>query len=180
MMFGEHSFPSNCTGYQSRFFVRSNTGNIALRLAEVQPPNTVDTPSLSISFDAFCAKVDGSDAPSSTRALICLPSTPPVALISSIASISAFFTVISLIAIVPVSDWSTPTDTLSPAGALALSPPPEQEASASAQAEVASISSLERIMMCRSPPGRPVVALRHSGWDQGYGMRAIPRMRHLT
>src|SRR3546814_8127782 len=64
MMLGEHSLPSNCTGYQSRFLVFSNTGSIALRLDEVQPPNTVTTPSLSISLVAFCAKVAGSDAPS--------------------------------------------------------------------------------------------------------------------
>src|SRR3546814_11838884 len=84
MMLGEHSLPSNCTGYQSRFLVFSNTGSIALRLDEAQPPNTVTTPSLSISLVAFCATVAGSDAPSSVTASTCLPMTPPAPLISSI------------------------------------------------------------------------------------------------
>jgi hypothetical protein len=43
----------------------SNTGSIALRLDEVQPPNTAATQSLLISFWAFSANTVGSDAPSS-------------------------------------------------------------------------------------------------------------------
>ena len=79
----------------------SKTGSIALRLAEVQPPKTAATLSPVISFSAFSAKVGQSDAPSSTTGSICLPSTPPAALISSIASSSASRTATSLIAIVP-------------------------------------------------------------------------------
>ena len=87
----------------------SKTGSIALRLAEVQPPNTAATLSCEISFWAFSAKVGQSDAPSSTTGSIFLPSTPPAALISSIASSSASLTETSLIAIVPLSECRMPT-----------------------------------------------------------------------
>ena len=43
---------------------------------------------------------------------ICLPSTPPALLISSMARTSAFFTATSLIDIVPLSDCRTPTLTV--------------------------------------------------------------------
>src|SRR3546814_4346587 len=107
MMLGEHSLPSNCTGYQSRFLVFSNTGSIALRLDEVQPPNTVTTPSLPISLVAFSAKVAGSDAPSSVTASTRLRMTPPAALISRIAVRVLFFTVTSLIALVRAEEHTS-------------------------------------------------------------------------
>lgn len=54
-----------------------------------------------MSFSAFSANTAGSDAPSSETISICLPSTPPSALISSTASAIESRTVTSEIAIVP-------------------------------------------------------------------------------
>ncbi len=87
----------------------SKTGSMALRLDEVQPPNTAATQSLLISFSAFSANTVGSDAPSSPTSWICLPSTPPAALISSTASLIESRTVTSEIAIVPDSEFNEPT-----------------------------------------------------------------------
>ena len=67
---------------------------------------------------------------------IFLPKTPPAALISSIASISASTTVVSLIAIVPLRECNIPTLMVSPAAAglaavsgevvaVGVSPPPQ-------------------------------------------------------
>src|SRR5215470_5876245 len=113
-MYGELSSPSYCTGYQSNALFRSKTGSIALRLAEVQPPNTAATLSWEISFCAFSANVGQSEAPSSTTGSSFLPSTPPAALTSSMASSSAFLTVTSLIAIVPLNECRIPTLMVSP------------------------------------------------------------------
>src|SRR5712691_10015772 len=93
-MFGEASSPSYCTGYQSR---------------PLSDSKTVATWSFWISFLACSAKVGQSEAPSSMIGSIFLPSTPPLALISSIAISSASLTEVSLIDIVPISEWSTPT-----------------------------------------------------------------------
>ena len=103
--------------------LRSKTGSIALRLAEVQPPNVAATLSVEMSFCAFSANVGQSEAPSSTTGLSCLPSTPPAALISSIASSSASRTETSEIAIVPLSECRMPTGIVSPPGV-----PPEVDA----------------------------------------------------
>jgi hypothetical protein len=88
-----------------------------LRLAEVQPPKTTGTWSWSISFLDFSAKVGQSEAPSSTMysILYFLPSTstPPAALISSIAIFSVSTRVDSEMAMVPVSECRMPTVTLS-------------------------------------------------------------------
>jgi hypothetical protein len=108
-MYGELSSPSYCTGYHSSARLRSKTGSIALRLADVQPPKTVATLSWEMSFCAFSAKVGQSDAPSSTTGSIFLPSRPPAWLISSMASSSASRTVTSLMAIVPLSECRMPT-----------------------------------------------------------------------
>src|SRR5882757_6226372 len=113
-MSGELSRPSYCTGYDSRLLYCSNTGNIALRLAEVQPPKTVATLLTVMSCFAFSAKVGQSEAPSWVTTWSCLPSTPPAALTSSIASSSAFFTATSLMAIVPLSEWRSPTLMMAP------------------------------------------------------------------
>jgi hypothetical protein len=69
--------------------------------------------SFSSSFFAFSAKVGQSLAPSSWMNLIWRPSTPPMALIWSIASFSASWAPVSLIAIVPVREWRIPTVTVS-------------------------------------------------------------------
>src|SRR5947208_2695484 len=108
-MYGDVSRPSYCTGYQSSALFFSNTGSMALRLADVHPPNVVATLSTEISFCAFSAKVGQSDAPSSTLASSFLPRTPPLALISSIAMSSASRTDTSLMAMVPLSECRTPT-----------------------------------------------------------------------
>src|SRR5215468_5122466 len=113
-MYGELSSPSYCTGYHSNALFRSKTGSIALRLAEVQPPNTAATLSWEISFCAFSANVGQSEAPSSTTGSSFLPSTSPAALTSSMASSSASLTVTSLIAMVPLNECRMPTLMVSP------------------------------------------------------------------
>ena len=103
----------------------SKTGSTALRLAEVQQPKTTATLSLEISFLDFSAKVGQSEAPSSTIGSSFIFMTPPAALISSIAIRVASRTEVSEIAIVPLSEWSTPTlmvpPVLAAAGAAAFS-----------------------------------------------------------
>src|SRR5882672_9369985 len=89
----------------------SNTGSTALRDAEVQQPMTEATLSLTRSFFAFSAKVGQSLPPSSWMNLILRPSTPPSALICSMASFSACTEPVSLIAIVPVTECKMPTVT---------------------------------------------------------------------
>src|SRR5580692_5619038 len=89
----------------------SNTGNTALREAEVQQPITAAHLSLTRSFFAFSAKVGQSLAPSSWTNLIWRPSTPPDELIWSIASFSASTDPVSLIAMVPVTECRIPTVT---------------------------------------------------------------------
>src|SRR5215831_1853631 len=89
----------------------SNTGSTALREAEVQQPMTDAHLSLTRSFLAFSAKVGQSLAPSSWMNLILRPSTPPAALICSIASFSASTDPVSEIAMVPVTECRMPTVT---------------------------------------------------------------------
>ena len=82
---------------------------MALRLALVQPPKMTSTPSSSSSLRAFSAKVGQSLAPSSTIGSIWRPSTPPLALISSIAINVESRTVVSLMDMVPLSECKMPT-----------------------------------------------------------------------
>src|ERR1700754_4061336 len=89
----------------------SNTGSTALRDADVQQPITDATLSLTRSFFAFSAKVGQSLAPSSWMNLILRPSTPPDALICSMASFSACTEPVSEMAIVPVTECRMPTVT---------------------------------------------------------------------
>ena len=89
----------------------SNTGSTALRDAEVQQPMTDAHLSCTRSFLAFSAKVGQSLAPSSWMNLILRPSTPPWALICSMASFSASTEPVSLIAMVPVTECRMPTVT---------------------------------------------------------------------
>src|ERR1700757_2477454 len=86
----------------------SNTGSTALREAEVQQPITEAHLSLTSSFLAFSAKVGQSLAPSSWMNLILRPSTPPCALICSMASFSASTEPVSEIAMVPVTECRMP------------------------------------------------------------------------
>src|SRR5947207_15798882 len=113
-MSGELSRPSYCTGYHSRPLYCSNTGSIALRLAEVQPPKTVATLSTVMSCFAFSAKVGQPEAPSWVTTWSCLPRTPPAALTSSIARGSGFLTATSLLAVVPLRGFVPPTVMLDP------------------------------------------------------------------
>src|SRR5258705_835173 len=89
----------------------STTGNTALRDAEVQQPMIAATLSLTSSFLAFSANVGQSLAPSSWMNLILRPSTPPAALICSMASFSAWIEPVPEIAIVPVAECRMPTVT---------------------------------------------------------------------
>src|SRR6266540_394163 len=89
----------------------STTGSTALREAEVQQPMIAATLSLTSSFLAFSANVGQSLAPSSWMNLILRPSTPPAALICSMASFSAWIEPVSEIAIVPVAECRMPTVT---------------------------------------------------------------------
>src|SRR5882724_5151868 len=89
----------------------SNTGSTALRDADVQQPMTDATLSLTRSFFAFSAKVGQSLPPSSWMNLILRPSTPPCALICSMASFSACTEPVSLMAMVPVTECKMPTVT---------------------------------------------------------------------
>src|SRR5882724_511977 len=89
----------------------SNTGSTALREADVQQPITDAHLSLTRSFFAFSAKVGQSLAPSSWMNLILRPSTPPEALICSIASFSASTEPVSEMAMVPVTECRMPTVT---------------------------------------------------------------------
>ena len=100
--------------------VRFNDRSTALRLADVQQPKIAATLSLWISFFAFSANVGQSDAPSSTTASSFLPSTPPAALTSSIASSSASLTDTSLTAMVPLRECRIPTLIVPLVGAAAL------------------------------------------------------------
>src|SRR3954468_14049294 len=89
----------------------SMTGSTALRDAEVQQPMIAETLSLTSNFLAFSAKVGQSLAPSSWMNLILRPSTPPMALICSMASFSASIEPVSEIAMVPVAECRMPTVT---------------------------------------------------------------------
>src|SRR6476469_5988731 len=89
----------------------SMTGSTALRDAEVQQPMIAATLSLTSSFLAFSAKVGQSLAPSSWMNLILRPSTPPAALICSMASFSASIEPVSEMAMVPVAECRMPTVT---------------------------------------------------------------------
>ncbi|SCI85960.1 Uncharacterised protein [uncultured Butyricicoccus sp.] len=109
----------------------------------------VATPSLSISFSALAAKVEGWDAPSSSTYAIWQPLMPPALLISSMASTSASRTDISEIAIEPVSECSRPTFTVPPSAeesalsaAGAEEPPPQAVMVASSAAQTAPAESL--------------------------------------
>src|SRR5213595_3679871 len=95
---------------------RSKTGSTDLRLTEVQQPKTTETLSLTSNCSAFSAKSGQLDAGSTTTGSIIyfLPPTftPPDLLISSKVNNSTSFNDVSLMAIVPLREWSTPTLTV--------------------------------------------------------------------
>src|SRR6185437_6060569 len=86
-----------------------NTGSTDLRDTEVQQPNTTETLSLVISSRAFSANNGQFDAGSTTTASSFLPSTPPFLFCSSMRNSIVSFSVVSLMAIVPESEWRIPT-----------------------------------------------------------------------
>jgi hypothetical protein len=80
-----------------------------LRDTLVQQPNTTATLSWLISCLAFSANSGQFDAGSTTTGSSFLPSTPPLALISSMAISTVSFNTVSEMAIVPDSECNTPT-----------------------------------------------------------------------
>src|SRR6516164_6429079 len=85
-----------------------NTGKTDLRDTEVQQPKTTATLSLTSSSRAFSANSGQFDAGSTTTASTFLPSSPPFLLRSSTIIKTVSLSVVSLIAIVPDSECSTP------------------------------------------------------------------------
>ena len=75
----------------------------------VQQPKVTTTLSLLISWRAFSANSGQFEAGSTTTGSSFLPSTPPLALISSMAISTVSLSTVSEIAIVPDSECSTPT-----------------------------------------------------------------------
>ena len=104
-----------------------NTGSTDLRETEVQQPNTTETLSLAISSLAFSANSGQLEAGSTTTASSFLPSTPPFLFCSSMSISMTSFSVVSLIAIVPESEWRMPILIVSSARAAkelsAIAPP---------------------------------------------------------
>src|SRR5712671_7608348 len=86
-----------------------NTGSTDLQDTDVQQPNTTETLALLISSRAFSANSGQFEAGSTTTASSFLPSTPPFLFCSSMSISMTSFRVVSLIAIVPESEWRMPT-----------------------------------------------------------------------
>ena len=116
------------------------------------------------SLEAFSLKVLGSEAPSSTIGLICLPSTPPAALTSEIAMRVASDRDFSMIDSPPVSENSTPTLMVSAAFAVRLTIAGAASVAAPSAAEVRSLrrSIFIPILPTRSIPvkSRRMLSLR--------------------
>jgi hypothetical protein len=112
-----------------------------LRDTLVQQPNVTATLSLLISWRAFSAKSGQFDAGSTTTGSSFLPSTPPLALISSIAISTVSFSTVSEIAIVPDNECSTPTLMVSCANA------GSDKAPASPTAALTALSAKRRFML---------------------------------
>ena len=85
------------------------TGKTDLRDTDVQQPNTTEHLSLEMSSRAFSANSGQFEAGSTTTASSFLPSTPPFLFCSSMSISITSFSVVSLIAIVPDSEWRMPT-----------------------------------------------------------------------
>jgi hypothetical protein len=85
-----------------------NTGSTDLRETEVQQPNTTATLSLVMSSRAFSANNGQFDAGSTTTASSFFPSTPPFLFCSSMSMSMTSLSVVSLIAMVPESEWRMP------------------------------------------------------------------------
>ena len=99
-----------------------NTGSTDLRDTEVQQPNTTATLSLEISSRAFSANSGQFEAGSTTTASSFLPSRPPLAFCSLMSISITSFNVVSLMAMVPESEWRMPTLMVSAAWAALMVP----------------------------------------------------------
>src|ERR1700730_311992 len=86
-----------------------NTGSTDLRETDVQHPNTTATLSLVMSSRAFSANSGQLEAGSTTTGSSFFPSTPPFLFCSSMSMSMTSLSVVSLIAIVPESEWRIPT-----------------------------------------------------------------------
>src|ERR1700687_6386432 len=120
-----------------------NTGSTDLRDTEVQQPNTTATLSLLINSRAFSANNGQFEAGSTTTGSSLRPSTPPLLFCWSISISITSFSVVSLIAMVPESEWRIPTLMVSSA---ARANGAAQKADANATAK-----SLLFLVICRSP-----------------------------
>src|SRR6476646_4414759 len=125
-----------------------NTGSTDLRDTEVQQPNTAATLSCVMSWRAFSANSGQLEAGSTTTASILRPITPPLALISSKVISAVFLSAVSLIAIVPDSEWRTPTliGALSSANTLV-----DQGAVPAAAIKPAEVFIKSRLFICITP-----------------------------
>ena len=129
------------------------TGSTDLRDTEVQQPNTTDTLSFSMSSLAFSANSGQFDAGSTTTASSFLPSTPPFLFCSSISISITSLSVVSLIAIVPDSEWRTPILIGSPVAAIAgVEPIASAPPSAVAPPSAAAVSSAGAPPSAVAPP----------------------------
>ena len=167
----------------------SKTGSTALREAEVQQPMIAATLSLTSSFLAFSAKVGQSLAPSSWMNLILRPSTPPAALICSIASFSAWIEPVSEIAIVPVAECRMPTVTSVSVTArpvvltAAVAGPAPNDGRGSIEmngSAAAPISSLRRSGDCRPLFGSSDMSTPFLVRERLLVRRGLPRFVHCT
>ncbi len=99
-----------------------NTGSTDLRDTEVQQPKTTATLSFSMSSFAFSANSGQLEAGSTTTASSFLPSRPPFLFCSSISISITSLSVVSLIAMVPESEWRMPTLIVSSAAQAEVAP----------------------------------------------------------
>jgi hypothetical protein len=115
-----------------------------LRDTDVQHPKTTATLSWVMSWRAFSAKSGQLDAGSTTTASILWPITPPLALISSMAIRATSFSTVSLIAIVPESECSTPTLTVLACARRSVEPKP---AAARTALSASALNTVRRFMV---------------------------------
>src|SRR6202048_3533136 len=101
-----------------------NTGSTDLRETDVQHPNTTATLSLVMSSRTFSANSGQLEAGSTTTGSSFFPSTPPFLFCSSMSMSMTSLSVVSLIAIVPESEWRIPTLIVSWAEAGGAAPNP--------------------------------------------------------
>ncbi len=145
---------------------RANTGSTDLRDTDVQQPNTATTLSFSSSSAAFSANSGQFEAGSTTTASTFLPKRPPLLLRSAVIIRIVSLSVVSLIAIVPDSECSTPILIVScacagPHAAVATSAP------ANATAPSFSLAFMSN-PLCLSGGFAPLAAEREQNPGHGY------------